>query len=140
MKKIICMITGVLGSTVASMFGGWDAGLVTLLIFMEIDYFSGLVCAGLFHKSKKTETGSLESKTCWKGICKKVMTLLFVLIGHRLDLIIGTNYIRDAIIIAFIANELISITENAGLMGVPLPDPITKAIDILQDKSKRKGE
>lgn len=140
MKKIICTITGALGSTVASMFGGWDAGLVTLLIFMGIDYFSGLVCAGLFHKSKKTETGSLESQTCWKGICKKVMTLLFVLIGHRLDLIIGTNYIRDAIIIAFIANELISITENAGLMGVPLPDPITKAIDILQDKSKRKGE
>jgi toxin secretion/phage lysis holin len=59
-------------------------------------------------------------------------------VATRLDLIIGTNYIRDAVIIAFIANELISLVENAGLMGVPLPDAITKAIDILQKKSDEK--
>ena len=108
--------------------------------FYGVDYLSGLIVAGVFHKSNKTDTGSLESKTCWKGLCRKCMTLIFVLIAYRLDLVIGTNYIRDAVIIAFIGNELISLVENAGLMGVPLPAVITKAIDILQKKAEKDGE
>lgn len=136
MKEVICTVFGVIGSAIATAFGGWDAGLVTLVIFMCVDYVSGLVVAGVFKKSTKTETGALESKAGWKGLCKKCMTLLFVLVAYRLDLIIGTNYIRDAVIIAFIANELISLVENAGLMGVPMPDIITKAIDILQKKTE----
>lgn len=103
---------------------------------MAIDYVSGLVVAGIFHNSKKTSSGALESKAGWKGLCKKGMTLLFVLIAYRLDLAIGTSYIRDAVIIGFMANELISIVENAGLMGLPLPAIINKAIDVLQNKGK----
>lgn len=137
MKQVICTVIGAVGSGIAALFGGWDTGLVSLLIFMGLDYISGLVVAGVFHKSNKTNTGSLESKTCWKGLCRKCMTLVFVLVSYRLDLIIGTNYIRDAVIIAFIANELISLVENAGLMGVPLPAVITKAIDILQKNQKK---
>ena len=110
--------------------------MVTLCLFMAIDYVSGLVVAGIFHNSKKTATGALESKAGWKGLCKKGMTLLFVLIAYRLDLAIGTSYIRDAVIIGFMANELISIVENAGLMGLPLPAIINKAIDVLQNKGK----
>lgn len=121
-------------------FGGWDAGLATLLIFMCLDYVSGLIVAGVFKNSPKTDTGSLESKAGWKGLCRKCMTLVFVLIAYRLDLVIGTNYIRDAVIIGFIANETISLVENAGLMGVPLPAVITKAIDILQKKTESEGE
>lgn len=135
MKHTICGIFGIVGSTIASFFGGWDAGLATLLIFMAIDYVSGLAVAGIFKNSKKTESGALESKAGWKGLCRKCMTLLFVLIAYRLDLVIGVNYIRDAVIIGFIANELISIVENAGLMGLPLPDAINKAIDVLTQKS-----
>ena len=135
MKEMICTILGFVGSTIASFFGGWDAGLTTLLIFMAIDYISGLIVAGVFKKSPKSDTGSLESKAGWKGLCRKCMTLVFVLVAYRLDLVIGTNYIRDAVIIAFIANEAISLTENAGLMGLPLPAVITKAIDILQKKT-----
>lgn len=140
MKRIVCTVIGAVGSGIAALFGGWDTGLVSLLIFMGLDYISGLVVAGVFHKSNKTNTGSLESKTCWKGLCRKCMTLVFVLVSYRLDLIIGTNYIRDAVIIAFIANELISLVENAGLMGIPLPAVITKAIDILQKKSEESEE
>ena len=88
----------------------------------------------------KTDTGSLESKAGWKGLCRKCMTLIFVLVAYRLDLVIGTNYIRDAVIIAFIANETISLVENAGLMGLPLPAVITKAIDILQKKTESEGK
>lgn len=136
MKQFVCTVIGAVGSGIAALFGGWDTGLVSLLIFMALDYVSGLVVAGVFHKSNKTDTGSLESKAGWKGLCRKCMTLVFVLVAYRLDLVIGTNYIRDAVIIAFLANELISLVENAGLMGIPLPAVITKAIDILQKKSE----
>lgn len=136
MKQTICTAVGMIGSAISSVFGGWDAGTVTLLIFMAIDYVSGLVVAGVFHKSNKTDTGSLESKAGWKGLCRKCMTLVFVIVAYRLDLVIGTNYIRDAVVIAFIANETISLVENAGLMGVKLPAVITKAIDVLQKKSE----
>ena len=132
MKQTLCAIWGLIGSAIASLFGGWDAGLATLLIFMTIDYVSGLIVAGVFHTSNKTNSGSLESRAGWKGLCRKCMTLLFVLVAYRLDLVIGTNYIRDAVIIAFIANETISLVENAGLMGIPLPAVIIKAIDVLQ--------
>lgn len=136
MKNTICSLVGMIGSGVTAIFGGWDAGLTTLLIFMAIDYVSGLIVAAVFHKSTKTESGTLQSKAGFAGLCRKGMTLLFVLIAYRIDLIIGTNYIRYGVIIAFITNELISITENAGLMGVPLPTVIVKAIDILKQKQK----
>lgn len=138
MKTSICTGVGAIGGCIATLFGGWDAGLVTLIIFMSIDYISGLVVAGIFHNSKKTKSGTLESRAGFKGLCRKCMTLLFVLIAYRLDIIIGANYIRDAVVIGFIANEIISIIENAGLMGVPLPDVITKAVDILTLKAKKK--
>ena len=136
MKNAFCTGIGVLGSLVASLFGGWTASLTTLLIFMAIDYVTGLIVAGVFHASKKTASGALESRAGYKGLCRKGMILLFVLIGYRLDLAIGTSYIRDAVCIAFIANELISIVENAGLMGLPIPSVITKAIDVLNQKGE----
>lgn len=132
-KDRICVGIGIAGGLLASLFGGWDGALVTLLLFMGIDYLSGMVVAGVFHRSAKSNSGALESRAGWKGLCKKGMTLLFVLIAHRLDLAIGVSYIRDAVIIGFIANELISITENAGLMGLPLPAVLVKAIDILTE-------
>lgn len=134
MKDMICAGLGAVGGWISWLLGGWDSAVVTLLIFMAIDYISGLAVAGVFHASRKTDSGALESRAGWKGLCKKAMTLLFVLIAHRLDMVIGTTYIRDAVVIAFVANELISIVENAGLMGVPMPAAIENAIDILQKK------
>ena len=136
MKNILCAIAGTVGSFIVSLFGGWDTGIGTLILFMVIDFLSGLAVAGVFHKSIKTESGTLESKAGFKGLCRKCMTLLFVLVAHRLDLSLGTPYIRDTVIIGFMANELISIVENAGLMGLPLPAALFKAIDILNKKSQ----
>ena len=140
MKNAICTSVGVIGSLIASAFGGWSASLTTLMIFMGIDYLSGIVVAGVFHNSPKTETGTLESRAGLKGLIRKFTMLLFVLIGYRLDVAVGTSYIRDAICIAFMANELLSIVENAGLMGVPIPEVITEGIDILKKKSHAKTE
>lgn len=137
MKSGICTAAGIVGSAIAALFGGWDEALVTLVIFMVIDYVSGLIVAGVFHASKKTESGTLESRAGWKGLCRKGVTLLFVLVAYRLDMAIGVDYIRNAVIIGFMANELISIVENAGLMGIPLPKVIQNAIDILTEKSEK---
>lgn len=136
MKNIICTTAGILGSFIVSLFGGWDIGIGTLILFMVIDFISGLAVAGIFRNSQKTQSGTLESKAGYKGLCRKCMTLLFVLIAHRLDLSLGTAYIRDTVIIGFMANELISIIENAGLMGLPLPAALHNAIDILNKKSQ----
>lgn len=137
MKLKICATIGALGGAIAALLGGWTTSLATLVVFMVIDYISGIIVAGVFHKSKKTETGSLKSVAGAKGLCKKGMILLCVLIAYRLDLATGVNYIRESVIIGFMANELISIVENAGLMGVPMPAAITKAIDVLQEKSSK---
>ena len=134
MKDMICAGIGAVGGWISWLLGGWDTAVVTLVIFMAIDYISGLAVAGVFHASRKTDSGALESRAGWKGLCKKAMTLLFVLVAHRLDMVIGTTYIRDAVVVAFVANELSSTVENAGLMGVPMPAAIENAIDILQKK------
>lgn len=112
MKSGFMAMIGVIGGFIASLFGGWDAALVSLMIFMGIDYVTGLIVAGVFHNSEKTENGSLESRAGWKGLCRKGATLLVVLVACRLDLVMGSNFIRDAVVIAFIANETISIIET----------------------------
>ena len=136
LKAMICTGIGIAGSTVASAFGGWDAAMITLVSMMVIDYLTGVLVAGVFHNSPKTENGALESKAGWKGLCRKGVTLLIVLVAARLDIILGTGVIRDAVIIGYIANEIISIIENAGLMGVPIPEAIKKAIEVLQSKGE----
>lgn len=127
---------GCLGALITTAFGGWTSAMTTLIIFMAIDYITGLICAGVFHKSLKSDSGSLESRAGLKGLCRKGMMLLVVLVACRLDMVLGTTYVKDAVIIAFVANETISIIENAGLIGVPMPTIIVSAIDVLTEKSK----
>lgn len=125
---------GVIGGFISTLYGGWNSSLTTLMIFMCIDYITGLMVAGIFNNSEKTKTGALESRAGFKGLCRKGMILLIVLVACRLDMIIGSNFVRDATVIAFVTNETISIIENAGLMGIPIPNPIIKAIDVLKSK------
>ena len=118
-------------------FGGWSDALITLIVFMALDYVTGLIVAGIFKRSKKSENGALESRAGFKGLCRKGVALMIVLVAVRLDIIMHTTYIKDAVIIAFVANESISIIENAGLMGVPIPGVIAKAIDVLKKESDK---
>lgn len=140
MKSVLISIVGAVGGAISYCFGGWTESLTTLLIFMGIDFLTGLICAGVFHNSKKSENGALESKASFKGLCRKGVIMLIVLVGHRIDLAIGQAYVRDAVCIAFIVNETISIIENAGLMGVPIPKVITGAIEILRKKGSDTNE
>ncbi len=136
MKETICTTLGLLGGAIASLFGGWDTALETLVLFMAVDYITGLLVAGIFHNSPKTDSGTLTSNAGWKGLAKKGFVLLVVLIACRLDLVLGSSFIRDAAVIAFTTNEAISIIENAGLMGIPIPGAIRWAIEVLQSKQE----
>ena len=135
MKHIICTVGGVIGGILATLFGGWSDGLLVLVVMMAIDYASGLIVAGVFHRSPKSPGGGLESKACLKGIMRKIFVLALVSVGHLIDRLIGTSYVRDAACIAFILYELISIMENAGLMGIPIPKIFYRALDVLRSKA-----
>jgi toxin secretion/phage lysis holin len=136
MKDFICAATGVIGAAVASAFGGWSAALTALVICMSVDYLTGVLVAGVFHTSEKTKHGGLESRAGWKGLVRKIVTLLVVLVAYQMDKVLEVNYIKDAASIAFCANEILSITENAALMGLKLPAPITKAIELMRAKAE----
>lgn len=137
-KAAVLAAVGTLGGAVAALFGGWTSAMTTLIIFIAIDYLTGLIVAGVFKRSGKSESGALESRAGFKGLCRKGMILLILLVACRLDLALGTAYIKDAVCVAFIANETLSIIENAGLMGVPIPAVITKAIDVLKEDNDEK--
>ena len=136
MKDTFCMAVGAVGAVITNLVGGWDAALQTLIIFMAVDYLTGLIVAGVFHASPKSQTGALESRAGWKGLIRKGETLLIVLVACQLDAVMATSFVRDAVVIGFICNETLSIIENAGLMGLPIPAVITKAVDILKQRSE----
>ena len=132
LKEIVCIIIGTIGALVTLAFGGWSTALITLVWFMGLDFLLGLIVAGVFKRSKKSKTGKLSSTASWKGLAKKVVTLLFVSFAYRIDLLMNTTFLKDAVTISFIVNEALSICENAGLMGIPIPSVLSRAIEALR--------
>ncbi|WP_028515246.1 phage holin family protein [Ruminococcus flavefaciens] len=139
MKETICMVIGAIGGFIASLFGGWDSALATLIIFMAIDFATGMITAAM-GRSKHTDTGKLSSKAGWLGLAKKCSILMLIIVAVRLDILLNTNYVRDAVCIGFCANEVLSIIENTSLMGIPYPPALKNAIEILQEKAGRKDD
>ena len=138
MKYQIYTVISLAGGAIATVFGGWDQALQTLLLFMVIDWLTGgVLLPVVFGKSPKSQNGTLESRAGFKGLCRKGMMLFYVLIAAKLNLLLGVNYVRDTVCIGFIVNELVSIVENAGLMGMPMPEEIQKVIDIMKRESER---
>lgn len=124
----------VFGSFAANALGGWDASLQVLIALMVADYITGVLVAAVWHKSTKSQSGALDSKAGFKGILKKGMILVLVWLGVLLDNATGASYIRTAIVIFFVGNEGISLLENVGLMGVPYPSFLKKALEALHDQ------
>ena len=138
MKVKFCSIVGVIGSSVMAFVDKGGAALETLVIFMIIDYITGISVAVFWRRSGKTKRGLLKSEAGWRGLCKKGMILGFVLIGNRLDILLDTNYVMNTICIGYAMNELISIMENAGLMGIPLPAVVQGIVEVLSDEDFQK--
>ncbi len=132
MKAFIATFGGFCGY----FLGGWDATLKILVTMAVIDYLTGMIAAGY--------NGELKSKVGFKGIAKKVVLFLLVAAATQADAIVGSNStLREATIFFFIGNELLSLLENAGRMGIPLPSALTNAVEILGGKQKqedRKGD
>lgn len=131
LKNLLVVLFSTIGTAIARCFGGWTMALQTLVILMTIDYITGVVVAAVFKKSKKTKSGALSSSAGWQGLCIKVFTLSLVLIGYRLDLLLGVSYIKEWIAIVFSINECYSILENGGLMGIKYPAALTSSLDVL---------
>lgn len=136
MREMFYTIMLGIGSALSYFIGGVDTMFIVLCVFLLIDYISGVIVAFVFKNSTKTETGKLNSTVSFKGLCKKFFVVVLVGVAHFLDIALGTNFIRGGVIVAFISNETISIIENAGLMGVPIPAVLRKAIDILQEREE----
>lgn len=140
-KAIVLTAFGAVGSFIINvLLGGWTEDLKTLLIFMGIDFAMGLLIAAVWKRSGKSESGALNSISAWKGLIRKGCSLLVVMVAYRLDVTLGVSYIKTAVIMAFIANEGISIVENYGIMGGPMPQVLKRALEVLQEKADRAGE
>ena len=135
MKEMVCTFIGAIAAAIAAAFGGWTPALTTLIVLMFADYITGFMVAAIWKKSPKSELGGVNSAVGFMGLCKKFVILFFILVAVRLDGVMGTTYLKDVVCIAYIINELVSLIENAGLMGVPIPAPIVSAIDILKQRS-----
>ena len=136
MKTTLCSVLGVCGGIIAALFGGWDTGLKTVLIFMALDFITGLVVGGVFKKSPHSSSGALTSGACWRGLWRKCGMLFYIIVAHRLDIMSGLAIVRDGVIISICVNEVISLAENLKLMGVWLPKPIETALDIMRKEDK----
>lgn len=137
MKEKLCTFAGILGGLLSGAFGGWDGTLVALVVCMGVDYLSGSLVALVFHTSPKSPSGSYNSAYGLKGLCKKGLMLLFVLVAVQLDGLMGSAYVRDGVCIGFCVNEVLSIVENLGLAGIPMPQAIVTALEQLQGKQKK---
>jgi len=133
-KWICCII----GSFIIKLLGGWDIWLTSLLTVIAIDIITGIIKSIMLH-SDKSQGGGLSSVSMFKGGIKKVTILLLVALGTMLDNIITPDeaFIRIMIVSYYIANESLSILENIGACGIPLPKALYKILDNLKSEGEK---
>lgn len=134
MKDKLLMCVGIIGAAITYFIGEWDSVLIALCIAMVVDYLAGVMIALVFKNSPKTKTGKASSTVCAVGLVKKLFMLILVGVAHTLDAALGVNFIKTGVIYAFLSNEVLSILENASLMGIPIPKAIQNGLDILNGK------
>lgn len=135
-KNIVSIVTGTIGSLLINLIGKPTDDLIILIVLMIIDLIVGFLISAIWQKSSKTYSGKLSSAVMFKGIVKKFFTLVIVVIAFQLDKLLVMNVIRHIVIIAFIVEETLSITENIAITGIKIPTIITKALDVLEKEVK----
>lgn len=136
LKNIVSLATGTIGSLLINLIGKPTDELLTLIILMIIDLVVGFLISAIWQKSSKTDSGKLSSRVMFKGIVKKFLTLVIVVIAYQLDILLAMSVIRHLVIIAFIIEEILSITENIAITGIKIPTIISKALDVLEKEVK----
>lgn len=135
-KNIVSVTAGTIGSLLINLIGKPTDELMILLLLMVIDLITGTLVSAVWHKSSKTKSGKLSSRVMFKGIVKKILTLVIVVIAYQLDILLGINVIRYIVIITLIIEEILSIIETITLTGLKVPAIITKALDVLERSVK----
>ena len=127
----IQIVFTMIGGWLGYFLGGCDGLLIALVMFVVMDYISGVMCA-IADKTLSSEVG-------FRGICRKVLIFVLVGIANILDVqVIGTgSVLRTAIIFFYISNEGISLLENAGYLGLPIPEKIKTVLEQLHDRAER---
>ena len=138
--KIVKVLAAVAGA-VAGLFGEWNTMLTILVVMMTVDYVSGWIVAWC-GKSPKTEGGGLSSKVGFIGLARKGFIMLLVLVATLLDRVIGDGSVfQSSLVLYYIANEGLSVLENAALLGVPFPEKMRRALETLREKEgERRSE
>ncbi|WP_274649829.1 phage holin family protein [Paenibacillus humicola] len=128
-QTAVSSLSAVVGAAVTFAFGGWSESLTVLLVAMAIDYITGVTAAISQKEGLSSIVGAM-------GLAKKGIMLLVILLAHRIDLLLGlqNDLAMGAAVYFYLANELISITENLGQIGVPLPDRLRGLIEQLKNK------
>lgn len=135
MKERLSAAVGILFVAISWCMGGLDTPVFALVICMGVDYLTGLIVAGVFHASPKSAGGGLDSRVGWRGLARKFVTLLIIVVANLADILLEVQCIRDAAIIGFCANECISVLENAGNMGIRIPKVLASALDVMRAKA-----
>jgi len=131
LENLYKSIVAIGGSAASFLFGGWSSLLTILLAFVVLDYITGVAAAA--------KEGRLNSEVGGWGIAKKVGTFVIVAVAHLVDSALGDAHLfRDAAIFFFLANELLSVIENAGRIGVPIPPVLQQAVEVLRGKGEGK--
>ena len=135
--KIVKILAGVAGF-IAGLFGEWSTVLTILVVMMSVDYLSGWIVAWC-GRSPKTEGGGLSSKVGFIGLAKKGFIMLLVLVATMLDKAIGngTSIFQSSLVLYYIANEGLSILENAALLGVKFPEKLRKALETMKESEDK---
>ena len=127
--KIISLVASEVATIFIYLFGGVDVALTCLIVAIVLDYVSGMIKA--YNKKQ------LSSKIGFSGILKKIGILILVMLSVLVDRVTGdTGAIRTLVIYYFVANEGLSVLENLGESGIPIPNAIKKALKVLKDQSK----
>ena len=129
----------VAGSAILQLLGGWDYALQLLCTVMAADYLTGVACALIWKRSPKSSDGSFNSKLSLQGLFRKAGILVAVLVSCQLDRVTGTQFVRLSTILFFTANDGMSIIENLGIMGLPMPQTIKNAFELLRQKGEPSG-
>lgn len=135
-KTSVLSFFAIMGASISSLLGGWDAPLILLVGMMVVDFITGLLIGLFWNASPKTVNGGLSSQASFKGLCKKFVILMMVWIGTLMDGAMGTDYIRTAVVLFFIGNEGLSVLENLGIMGLKYPPVIKNALEVMMEKSE----
>lgn len=133
-KNTIVAACAAVGGVLSSLWGGWDALLRALIVCMIVDYITGIAVAAI-GKSNKSLTGHINSNAAVMGLLKKGFELLVVLVAAQLGGVSGGEFVRDTVVLFFIGSEGISIIENGGLLGVPLPASVKRWFELLHEKN-----